>query len=153
MDDAIVRHVRNVYNVSIGDRTAEEIKLTIGSAAPLEREQEFSVRGRDIVTGLPKGVTLRTMEVREAISEPIAQIALKIKSVLENTPPELSADIMERGITLTGGASSLRGLTEILSQATQVPVRVADDPVACVALGVGRALEEARGVTERPVAR
>jgi rod shape-determining protein MreB len=149
LDDAIVRYVRNQYNVSIGDRTAEEIKLTIGSAMPLEREMEYSVRGRDIVTGLPKGVTLKTTEVREAIAEPIAQIALKIKSVLENTPPELSADIMQRGITLTGGAASLRGLTEILALATQVPVRVAEDPVACVAIGVGKAMEQSRGLTER----
>ncbi len=148
LDDNIARHIKLNYNVSVGDRTAEEIKIEIGSASPLQKELRYEIRGRDLVSGLPQGVTLTSEEVREAIFEPISQITQRIKNVLEKTPPELASDIMERGITLTGGGALLRGLDKVISDATHVPVYVADDPISCVALGTGKALAERRGISE-----
>jgi rod shape-determining protein MreB len=142
IDEVIVRHIKNAYNLMIGDRTAEEIKIKIGSAFPLEQEMRMDVRGRDLVAGLPKTVEVTSEEVREALAEPVSQIVDKVKGVLEQTPPELSSDIIERGITLTGGGALLRGFDKLLSLATGIPVRVADDPLSCVAIGTGRALEE-----------
>ena len=148
MDEVIIRHIKNAYNLMIGDRTAEEIKIKIGSAYPLEQELVMDVRGRDLVAGLPRTVQVTSEEVREALSEPVTQIVERVKSVLEQTPPELSADIIERGIWLTGGGALLRGLDKLLSAATAIPVHVAEDPLSCVAIGTGRALEELRAIRQ-----
>jgi rod shape-determining protein MreB len=142
LDDAIVRHIRNSYNLMIGEPTAEEIKIRIGSAYPLQQEMRMEIRGRDLVAGLPKTVEITSEEIREALAEPVRQIAEKLCSVLEETPPELGADVIERGITLTGGGALLRGLDKLLQSVTDIPVRVADNALNCVAIGTGRALEE-----------
>jgi rod shape-determining protein MreB and related proteins len=142
LDEVIIRHIRNAYNLMIGDRTAEEIKIRIGSAFPLQQELSMEVRGRDIQAGLPKTVVVSSQEIREALADPIAQIVDRVKAVLEQTPPELSSDIIERGITLTGGGALLRGLDKLINLATGIPVHIADDPLSCVAIGTGRALEE-----------
>lgn len=142
MDEAIVRHVRNTYNLMIGEPTAEEIKIKIGSAYPMQQEMKMDVRGRDLVAGLPKTVEVTSEEIRESLAEPVRQIAEKLCSVLEETPPELGSDVIERGITLTGGGSLLRGLDKMLRATTDIPVRVADNALNCVAIGTGRALEE-----------
>ncbi|HEY0865985.1 MAG TPA: rod shape-determining protein [Fimbriimonas sp.] len=142
LDEAIVRHIRNAYNLMIGEPTAEEIKIKIGSAYPLEQELRLEIRGRDLIAGLPKSVEVTSEEVREALQEPVRQIAEKICGVLEETPPELSSDIIERGITLSGGGALLRGLDRLLNSVTDIPVRVADNALHCVAIGTGRALEE-----------
>jgi rod shape-determining protein MreB len=142
MDDVIIRHIKNAYNLMIGDRTAEEIKVKIGSAYPLEQETAMDVRGRDLVAGLPRTVRVTSEEIREALSEPVTHIVERVKSVLELTPPELSADIIDRGVWLTGGGALLRGFDKLLSAATDIPVHVAEDPLSCVAIGTGRALEE-----------
>lgn len=147
MDDVIIRHIKNTYNLAIGDRTAEEIKIRVGSAFPLEQEVEMDVRGRDLVAGLPRTVKVTSLEIREALAEPVTQIVERVKSVLEQTPPELSADIIERGMWLTGGGALLRGIDQLLSSATDIPVYVADDPLSCVALGTGRALDEYRAIS------
>lgn len=144
LDDVIIRHIRANYNLMIGDRTAEEIKMTIGSATAMQTELTMEVRGRDLVSGLPQTVEVRSSEIRECMAEPIMQIVTRIKNVLEKTPPELSSDIIERGITLTGGTSLLRGLDVLISQATQVDTRVADDPLSCVAIGTGLKLESTK---------
>jgi len=148
MDEAIIRHIRNAYNLMIGEPTAEEIKIKIGSAHPLAQELRMEVRGRDLVAGLPKTVDITSEEIREALSEPVRQIAEKLCSVLEETPPELGSDIIERGITLTGGGSLLRGLDKLLQSVTDIPVRVADNALNCVAVGTGRALEEIRAIRQ-----
>jgi rod shape-determining protein MreB len=142
LDDAIIRHIRNSYNLMIGEPTAEEIKIKIGSAYPLEQELRMEIRGRDLVAGLPKSVEITSEEVREALGEPVRQIAEKLCAVLEQTPPELASDVIERGITLTGGGALLRGLDRLLQSVTDIPVRVADNALNCVAVGTGRALEE-----------
>lgn len=141
LDEAIVRHVRNAYSLMIGEPTAEEIKIRIGSAYPLESELQMDVRGRDMVAGLPKTVGITSEEIREALMEPTMQIAEKICRVLEETPPELAADIIERGILLTGGGALLRGLDRLLQAKTAIPVKVAENALNCVAIGTGRALE------------
>jgi rod shape-determining protein MreB len=137
LDDAIVRYIRRVFNLMIGERTAEEIKIKIGSAYVLEQELDMEIRGRDLINGLPKTVKITSEEVREALSEPVNAIVEAVKSVLEKTPPELASDIIDRGIILTGGGALLRGLERLLSDVTGVPVIVADDPLSCVALGTG----------------
>ncbi|MBI3946580.1 MAG: rod shape-determining protein [Armatimonadetes bacterium] len=141
MDDVITRHIKRIYNLMIGERTAEEIKIKIGSAYPLESEMRIEVKGRDLVAGLPKTVEVTSDEVRDALAEPVGQIVERVKSVLERTPPELGADIIERGIMLTGGGALLRGLDQLLSRETNIPVHVAEDPLSCVAIGTGRALD------------
>lgn len=152
IDEVIVRHIRNNYNLMIGDRTAEEIKIRVGSAYPLESELTMDVSGRDMLAGLPKQIQVSSAEVREALAEPISQIVERVKRVLEQTPPELSSDIFERGITLTGGGALLRGFDRLLSLATNgIPVYVADDPLSCVAIGTGRALEEFPAIRESEV--
>lgn len=148
MDEVIVRHIKNAYNLMIGDRTAEEIKMKIGSAHQMEGETQMEVRGRDLVAGLPKTVTVTSTEIREALSEPVMSIVERVKGVLEQTPPELSSDIIERGITLTGGGALLRGFDKLLTLHTGIPVHVADDPLSCVAIGTGRALEEFPAIRE-----
>jgi rod shape-determining protein MreB and related proteins len=152
IDEVIVRHIRNAYNLMIGDRTAEEIKIRVGSAYPLESEMNMDVSGRDMLAGLPKQISISSPEIREALAEPISQIVERVKRVLEQTPPELSSDIYERGITLTGGGALLRGFDRLLSLATNgIPVYVADDPLSCVAIGTGRALEEFPAIRESEV--
>lgn len=142
LDEAIIRHVRNAYNLMIGDPTAEEIKIRVGSAYPLAQELRMEIRGRDLVAGLPKTVEISSEEIREALAEPVRQIAEKLCGVLEITPPELGSDIIERGITLTGGGALLRGLDRLLNSVTDIPVRVADNALNCVAIGTGMALEQ-----------
>ncbi|MDW8121983.1 MAG: rod shape-determining protein [Armatimonadota bacterium] len=141
IDEAIANYVRRAYNLLIGERTAEEIKIQIGSAYPLERELQMEVRGRDLVSGLPKSIVLRSEEIREAISEPLTAIVDTVRLTLEQTPPELAADIMERGIILCGGGALLRSLDKLLQEKTGTPAYVADDPMTCVALGAGRLVE------------
>jgi rod shape-determining protein MreB len=142
IDEAIVAYMRRTYNLLIGERTAETIKIEIGSAFPLEQEDAHSVRGRDLVTGLPKSVTVTSTEIRAAIQEQVVAIVEAVKATLETTPPELSADIMERGIILAGGGALLRGLDRLINSETAMPVHIADDPLTCVVVGAGRALEE-----------
>jgi rod shape-determining protein MreB and related proteins len=142
MDDAIINHVKKEYKLLIGQQTAEEIKLEIGSAHPLKEEIQAEVRGRDLLTGLPKTVILSSDEVRHALDEPVGQIIDAIKQTLDKTPPELAADIMDRGLMLAGGGSLLGGLDERLRQETHMPVHVAESPLTCVAVGSGRSLEE-----------
>ena len=142
IDEVIQRHIKTKYSLMIGDRTAEEIKMKIGSAYPLEQELVLEVRGRDLVAGLPKTIEVTSSEIREALMEPIMAIVDRVKSVLEQTPPELSSDIIERGIMLTGGVSLVRGLDTLLSKQTGIPVHVAEDPLSCVAIGCGRALDQ-----------
>ncbi len=138
LDEAIIRHIRRVYNLMIGERTAEEIKVKIGSAHRLEQELAMEIRGRDLINGLPKTVKITSEEVREALSEPVQAIVEAVKSVLEKTPPELAADIIDRGVILTGGGALLRGLDVLLGEVTGIPVIVADDPMSCVAIGTGQ---------------
>jgi rod shape-determining protein MreB len=141
LDDAIVRYIKREYNLLIGEQTAEEIKIRIGSAYKLPQEMSMEVRGRDLVTGLPKTVRITSEEIRNALSEPVGQIVARVKAVLEQTPPELAAEVVTRGIVLTGGGALLRGLDKLLQLETGVPVRLADDPVSAVALGTGLALD------------
>ncbi|MDI6892179.1 MAG: rod shape-determining protein [Actinomycetota bacterium] len=142
LDEAIISHIKKEYNIMVGERTAEEIKIEIGSAYPLPDEEDAEVRGRDLLTGLPKNIIISSEEVRGAIEEPLSAIILAIKSTLEKTPPELSSDIMNRGIVLTGGGSLLKGLDERLRQETGMPVHMSEDPLTCVVVGSGKALEE-----------
>lgn len=142
MDEAIAQYVRRNFNLMIGDRTSEEIKKQIGSAYPAaDDDQSMEVRGRDLVTGLPKTVQVTQREVREALSDPINQIVDAVKQTLERTPPELAADIMDKGIVLSGGGALLRGLDLRIQEETGMPVHIADDPLTCVARGTGDALE------------
>lgn len=144
LDEVITRHIRSAYNLMIGDRTAEEIKIMIGSATAQSEEMTMEVRGRDLLSGLPQTIAVTSEEVRECMAEPISQIVNRVKNVLEKTPPELASDIVERGIVLTGGTALLRGLDQLIAEATQVPAIVAKDPLSCVALGTGKALEQRR---------
>lgn len=149
MDEVIQRHIRTKYSLMIGDRTAEEIKIKIGSAYRLEQELALEVRGRDLVAGLPKTITVTSDEIRDTLSEPTSAIVARVKSVLEQTAPELSSDIIERGIMLTGGVALLRGLDKLLAEQTGIPVHVAEDPLSCVALGCGRALDQVETIRDR----
>jgi rod shape-determining protein MreB len=142
MDEAIVQYFRRKYNLLIGENTAEDVKIRIGSVFPLPEETSLEVKGRDQVTGLPKTISITSEEVRSALSEPIKAIIEVIKNTLEETPAELSADLVDRGIVLAGGGSLLRGFTELLSQETELPVNLAEDPLTCVVRGTGRYLEE-----------
>ncbi len=142
MDEALVRYVRKNYNLMIGERTAEDIKITIGSVWPLEEELTMEVRGRDYVTGLPKGITLSSEEAREALAEPMAAIAGGVRSTLEDTPPELVGDIIDREIVVTGGGALLRGIDKYFAKETGIRVRCVDNPLLSVVTGAGRALEE-----------
>jgi len=138
-DEAISRMLRRQYNLMVGERTAEALKIELGSAVPQATERRMEVSGRDLVNGLPRTVVVGSAEVREALLEPIAAILEAVRGVLERTPPELSADLLDRGIVLTGGGALLAGMDEVLRLATGVPVRVAEDPITCVALGTGLA--------------
>ena len=142
MDEAIMGHIKKEYKLLIGQQTAEELKLEIGSAWELPQEVSAEVRGRDMLTGLPKTVVITSEEVRRALDEPVNQIIDAIKSTLDKTPPELAADIMDRGIVLAGGGALLTGLADRLREETQMPVQLAESPLTCVAVGSGRSLEE-----------
>jgi rod shape-determining protein MreB len=142
MDDAIVNYCKRENKLLIGTQTAEEIKLEIGSAWDLPEEVHAEVRGRDMLTGLPKTIILSSEEVRRALEEPVAQIVDAIRSTLDKTPPELAADIMDRGIVLAGGGALLTALDQRIRHETQMPVHLADSPLTCVAVGSGRSLEE-----------
>ncbi|HOP55787.1 MAG TPA: rod shape-determining protein [bacterium] len=142
MDDAIIQYVKKEYNLLIGERTAEEVKMKIGSAYPLDEEITMEIKGRDLLSGLPKTIEIDSEEIRNALQPVVAAIIDAVKSALEATPPELASDIVERGIILAGGGALLKGIDRIISQNTEMPVFVADDPLSCVALGTGKMLEE-----------
>jgi rod shape-determining protein MreB and related proteins len=142
LDEAIIAYIRKKYNLVIGEPTAEEIKIKIGAAMELDDRLELSVQGRDQVAGLPKTITITSGEVAEAIAEPMAAIVSAVRSVLAKTPPELASDIIDRGMVLTGGVALLREIDTLLTQETGVPAYVADNPIACTALGAGKALSE-----------
>ncbi len=142
MDDAIMNYMKRTYNLLIGERMAEEIKIRTGSAYPMEEEVSMEVRGRDLVAGLPKMTSVTSDEIREALAEPIAQIVEAVRITLERTPPELSADLIEKGIILAGGGALLRGLDQLISEETGLPVHLADDPLTAVVLGTGKVLSE-----------
>ena len=145
-DEAIIKHVRTVHNLIIGERTAEELKKTIGNASPDKKIEKMEVKGTDAITGLPRRLEIDSVEVREALQEPINAIVEEIKRTLGQTPPELAADIVERGIVMTGGGSLLKGLDTLIANETGVPAFKAEDPLNCVALGAGRYFEYERGV-------
>ncbi len=148
MNEAIVNYIRKEYNVLIGEPTAERIKIEIGSAYPLETEESAEVSGRDLSTGLPRFLTVTSIDVRRAISECILSIVSAIKLVLEETPPELSADIMDRGIVLTGGGALIRGLDTVINNETGMPVTIADDPLSSVVSGAGLVISEIETLSE-----
>lgn len=140
-DEAIISYIKKKYNLLIGERTAEDIKIRIGSAFPYEDETTMDVKGRNLVDGLPKNITISSEEVREALADPVSAIVDAIRSTLESTPPELSADIIDNGIMLTGGGAMLRGLDVLVSRETGMPVHVAENPLDCVAIGTGKCLD------------
>src|ERR1700761_1503413 len=142
LDEAIIQYMKRAYNLMIGERTAEDIKIKIGSAYPIEKETTMEVKGRDLVAGLPKTLTITSQEVREALLEPISTIVDSVRVTLERCPPELSADLVDRGLVLAGGGALLRGLDRLLTEETGLPVHVAEDPLSAVAEGTGRALSE-----------
>ncbi|NNF07552.1 MAG: rod shape-determining protein [Candidatus Eisenbacteria bacterium] len=141
MDEAIVQYVKRAYNLLIGDQTAEQIKIQIGSAFPLEQEEEMEIKGRDLIGGIPKTIRITSTELREALQEPVSQIVDAMRTSLEQTPPELAADIVDRGILMTGGGSLLRGLDILLREASNLPITVSDEALLCVVLGTGKVLE------------
>jgi rod shape-determining protein MreB len=142
LDEAIVQYMKRAYNLMIGERTAEEIKIKIGSAYPSEKETSVEVKGRDLVAGLPKTLMITSQEVREALLEPISTIVDSVRITLERCPPELSADLVDRGLVLAGGGALLRGFDKLLSEETGLPVHVAEDPLSAVAEGTGKCLNE-----------
>jgi rod shape-determining protein MreB and related proteins len=155
LDEAIAGYMKRAYNLLIGERTAEEIKIKIGSAYSMEKETSMEVKGRDLVAGLPKTLTITSQEVREALLEPISTIVESVRVTLERCPPELSADLVDRGLILAGGGALLRGLDRLLQEETGLPVHVAEDPLSAVAEGTGRALSEIKFLrqvasTDRP---
>ncbi|MGB3734053.1 MAG: rod shape-determining protein [Ilumatobacter sp.] len=141
LDDAVLQYVKKEFSLAIGDRTAEEIKIQMGSAWPLEEELTADIRGRDLISGLPRTIQLTTEHVREALAEPISAIVDAVKTTLDKTPPELAADIMEDGITITGGGALIGGLDQRLTHETGMPIRIANEPLYSVVIGSGRALE------------
>ena len=147
-DSAIIQYVKKKYNLLIGDRTAENIKIQIGSAYPYEDEQPMEIKGRNLVDGLPKNMMLHPEEVREALADSIMSVLDAIRTTLERTPPELSADIIDHGITLTGGGAMLRGLDQLISKETGMPVQVAENPLDFVAAGTGKLLENLNSMKE-----
>ncbi|MGQ9859548.1 MAG: rod shape-determining protein [Thermodesulfobacteriota bacterium] len=144
MDQAIIQYIKRKYNLLIGESTSEAIKMTIASAYPLEQETTIEVKGRDLVAGIPKTLTIGSEEIRMAIAEPLNAIVETVKIVLEQTPPELAADIVDRGIVLTGGGAQLKNLDVLLREETELPVTVADNPLTTVVLGSGKALDDLR---------
>ncbi len=152
LDEAVTSYLKRTYNLMVGERTAEDIKIGIGSGYPMEEELTMEVRGRDLVAGLPKMITVNSEEIREAMSEPIAQIVEAVRITLERTPPELSADLIEKGLILAGGGSLLRGMDKLISEETGLPVHLADDPLTAVVLGTGKVLSELRYLKKVTVA-
>jgi len=142
LDEALINYMKRAYNLMVGERTAEEIKIKIGSAYKLEKESSMEVKGRDLVAGLPKTITISSQEVREALLEPVSTIVDSVRITLERCPPELSADLVDRGLVLAGGGALLRGLDKLLQEETGLPVHVAEDPLSAVAEGTGKALQE-----------
>jgi len=142
LDEAIVNYVKRTYNMLIGEQSAEQIKIKIGTATKVNPVIDMEVKGRDLVAGIPKNLKLTSDEIRDAISEPIAQIVDALKDALEQTPPELAADIVDRGIVMTGGGAMLRGLDKLLKEETNLPINVVDDPLLCVVLGAGKVLDD-----------
>ena len=141
MDDAIVQYVKKQYNLFIGEQTAEQIKLRIGSAYKMDEEMEMEVKGRDLIGGIPKTIKISSTEIRHTLQEPLGAIVDAVRESLEKTPPELASDIVDRGIVMTGGGSLLRGFADLLHQETNLPIRVAEDALLCVVLGSGRILD------------
>ena len=144
MDEAIIEYLKKTYNLMIGERTAEDVKIKIGSGYPVEEEMTLEVKGRDLVAGLPKSVTVTSEEIREALQEPLRAILEMTKMSLERTPPELASDLIEHGIVMAGGGSLLRGIDKLISEETGLPVHIADDPLTAVAVGTGKVLDEIR---------
>jgi len=142
LDDAIVHYVKKEYNLMIGERTAEDLKIKLGSAYPMQTEVKHNISGRDLVTGLPKDLSISSEEIREALQEAINSIVDSIKYTLEKTPPELAADVMERGIMLTGGGALLKGIDKLIEEETGIPVNIAEFPLDCVVIGTGMVLDE-----------
>ena len=142
IDDAITAYIQREYKLAIGAQTAEQLKLELGSAFPLDEEESAEIRGRDLVSGMPKTIVMTSEEIREATSVPVDAVVTAVKDTLDRTPPELASDIMDRGMVLAGGGALLRHLDERLRRETGIPVHVADDPLMCVALGSGKSLEE-----------
>jgi len=142
MDEAVIQYIKRKYNLLIGERTAEEIKMKVGSAFPLDEEITLEIKGRDLVEGVPKTIVISDEEIREALAEPVAAIIEAVRIALEQTPPELSADIVDRGIVLTGGGAMLRNLDKRLREETGLPVSIADDPLTSVVMGTGRVLTD-----------
>ena len=141
MDESIMTHVKRKYNMLIGESSAEEIKIKIASAYPMDPEQQIEVKGRDLVTGIPQNIIITSEEVRKAISEQVDSIVQAVRIALEQTPPELAADIVDRGIVLTGGGALLKGLDQLLREETSLPITVVEDPLSTVVMGTGRALD------------
>jgi rod shape-determining protein MreB len=144
MDEAIIEYLKKTYNIMVGERTSEDVKIKIGSAYPLEEEMTMEVKGRDLVTGLPKSVTITSEEVREALQEPLRAILEIAKMSLERTPPELAADLIDHGIVMAGGGSLLRNVDKLISEETGLPVHIADDPLTAVVKGTGKVLDDIR---------
>ncbi len=142
LTDSISQYMKKVHNLAIGERMAEDIKIEVGSAYPLEKELSMEVKGINTVSGLPKTVEIRSEEIREAMSEPLNAILEAIRETFEKTPPELGADILERGIAIAGGGALLRGIDDLISRETELPTFIAEDPLSCVAIGTGKVLEE-----------
>jgi rod shape-determining protein MreB len=148
IDEAILQYIKRNYNLLIGEATAEQIKIKIGNVQPEEPYETMEIKGRDLVTGIPKTVTITSKEIQEAIKEPVDLIVQAIKNVLENTPPELAADIVDKGITLSGGGALLKNLDRLIQEETGLEVKIAEDTMTCVALGAGKALEEIERLKE-----
>jgi len=142
MDEAIVYYLKKDHNLLVGERTSERVKMEIGSAFPLENEEKMEINGRDLITGLPKTIIITSQQIRKALEKPVGDIVNAIVEVLDGTPPELSSDIMKRGIVLAGGGSLLKGLSERISRETHCPVYMAEDPLAAVAVGAGKCVED-----------
>ncbi|MBN1835218.1 MAG: rod shape-determining protein [Spirochaetales bacterium] len=148
-DEAIIKHVRNIHNLIIGEQTAENVKITIGNASPEKKIEKMEIKGTDAITGLPRRLEMDSVELREALKEPIYQVIEEVKKTLGETPPELAADIVERGIVMTGGGSLLKGFPKLVAKETGVPVILAENPLLCVALGAGKFLEGLKDVGKR----
>lgn len=142
LDNSIIQYIKRKYNLLIGERTAEDIKINIGSAFPLEEEATMDIKGRDLMDGLPKNIQITSEEIREALADPLSMVLDAIRTTLEKTPPELSADIIDHGITLTGGGALLRGLDQLIEKEAGMPVHIAESPLDCVAMGTGRVLDD-----------
>ena len=150
-DNTIIAHMKRAYNMMIGERTAEEIKIRIGSASPLEQEMTMDVKGRDLSSGLPKTQTIRSEEIREALQEPLSSILESIRLTLERCPPELASDLVDRGLVMAGGGSLLRGIDRLVAEETGLPIHLADDPMSAVAEGTGRVLEQLEFIKNQAV--